>query len=216
MHFVWASNIRAEITKPKISLYIWQLAQQLDSNEEPIHTPQICGNHLSSVLRTLPVCPMYITQLIPAWTSTTQKKNHRFSTCIQQDSRVHSVISVFLGLFKQCLLVTWFMQRCAQLSSQHIYRPNWLALQKVLGILSFILKHSKMLDACFKQRTASVLDLPSGGGGQPCSSVPSEQSGCPSQRFDPRIHRIMSQMNSPSPHSVNVHTITVLLVLRQG
>jgi hypothetical protein len=108
------------------------------------------------------------------------------------------------------------MQRYAQLSSQHTYGPNLLALQKVPGILSFILKHSKKLDACFKQRTASVLDLPTGGGGQPCSSVPSEQSGCPSQRFEPGIHRIMSQMNSPSPHSVNVHTITMSLVIRQG
>jgi hypothetical protein len=110
----------------------------------------------------------------------------------------------------------WFMQGCAQLSFQHTQGPNLLALQQAHTVLSFTLTCSKKLHTCFKRRTASVLDLPTGGGGQPCSSVPSEQSGCPSQRLAPRMHRVRSHMNSPSAHSANVHTITVLLVLRQG
>jgi len=54
-----------------------------------------------------------------------------------------------------------------------------------------------------------------GGGGQPCSSVPSEQSGCPSQRLDPRIQRVMSHINSPSAHSVNAHTSSESLLQLQ-
>jgi hypothetical protein len=56
-------------------------------------------------------------------------------------------------------------------------------------------------------RTKRFFDSPTGrGGGQACSSVPSEQSGCPSQRLDPRIQRVRSHMNSPSAHTVNAHT----------
>jgi hypothetical protein len=60
------------------------------------------------------------------------------------------------------------------------------------------------------------LDSPTGGGGgQSCSSVPSEQSGCPSQRLDPRIQRVRSHMNSPSAHSVNAHTSNESLIQAQ-